>query len=90
MSNQTTKCSVCGFDASNPYQLLKHRRLQHPDMMRKTAKKEAKPASAFDRILEHKQGIKEAIKDLDIEEEQLRDRIKQIDNIRAAWKQFTS
>jgi hypothetical protein len=90
MSNQTTKCSVCEFNANNPYQLLKHRRLQHPDNMRKNAKKADKPTSAFDRILGYKQGIKEAIKDLDIEEEQLRDRIKQIDNIRAAWKQFTS
>lgn len=82
-------CDHCDKTFHNAYRLRLHRKTEHIDKLRKNKSKEV-VMTPFDKILKCKQEIKQAIKELDVEEEQLRDRLKQIDNTRAEWKQFTS
>ena len=54
---ETKICKICGQTFNNVYALVKHRRTNHPTMIRQYKTRVTKPSSAFDCIIKAEQSI---------------------------------
>lgn len=98
----TYKCAICQAEFPHAANIAKHRRAEHPDALpaRNSRKKKPapppplqdgkQPASALDRILGYRRGIRKEMGNLESERDTLMNRVKEIDNVLAQWKHFTS
>jgi len=83
-----TLCKICGVDQGGAYALAKHRREAHPDQLRKSRVVVTANESAFNKLLDAKKQMIDALKGLEAERDQHQARILEIDNILAASKKW--
>ena len=88
--NGEYRCTSCDLRFDKAYWLRKHRRMIHPESIRRSpgGKEPPKPASATDMFVDGKKKIEEAIKLADQELGQLHDRTNYLSDMIAKYKKL--
>lgn len=82
-TNKTYGCSLCSERFPKAYDVVKHRKFAHPETFKC---KVITPSSPLDRIHEAEKVIKDAVRDIEIEQRKLQERILELDNLQAKYK----